>query len=229
MQEDDFNILIIAATPFEVQPLIDHLQKENEPLEGLSFPIEGGALDILISGSGMALTSLALSNALYAKKYNLVINAGIAGSYNKDVQLGAVVNVVSECFGDIGIEEADGGFTDLFKADLLEKDQFPFTNGTLHNDKAHESNFLPKVHGVTIAMTSGSQVTVDQRKRLYPLADVESMEGAVVFLHCLTQQVPFLEIRSISNYVEVRNRNNWDIGLAITKLNEVLVEMVMGF
>ena len=39
-------------------------------------------------------------------------------------------------------------------------------------------------------------------------------------------QVPFLEIRSISNHVEPRNRAAWDIPLAIGQLNEVLIGML---
>ena len=38
--------------------------------------------------------------------------------------------------------------------------------------------------------------------------------------------IPFYEIRAISNVVEVRNKNNWDISLAIKKLTLTLVEIV---
>ena len=52
------------------------------------------------------------------------------------------------------------------------------------------------------------------------------MEGAAFFYACLMMQVPFLEIRSISNHVEPRNRAAWDIPLAIGQLNEVLIGML---
>jgi futalosine hydrolase len=60
-------------------------------------------------------------------------------------------------------------------------------------------------------------------------ADIESMEGAACFYVCLLEKIPFLEVRSISNYVEPRNRANWNLPLAIQNLNQVLVEMIDGF
>jgi len=55
---------------------------------------------------------------------------------------------------------------------------------------------------------------------------VESMEGAAFFYACLMAEVPFLEIRSISNFVEPRNRDAWDLPLAIGNLNQVLAEIL---
>ncbi len=54
------------------------------------------------------------------------------------------------------------------------------------------------------------------------------MEGAAFFYACLMTQAPFLQIRAISNYVEPRNKDNWNIPLAIDRLNEVLAQMVNG-
>jgi len=48
--------------------------------------------------------------------------------------------------------------------------------------------------------------------RFGPLA--ESMEGAAAAHICALYRVPFLEIRGISNLVEDRNRNTWQVDLA---------------
>ena len=45
------------------------------------------------------------------------------------------------------------------------------------------------------------------------------MEGASVFKVCEEFNVPCIQIRSISNKVEERNKNNWDLDLAIRNLN----------
>jgi futalosine hydrolase len=37
-------------------------------------------------------------------------------------------------------------------------------------------------------------------------------------------QIPCIQLRSISNYVEPRNRSNWNIPLAIKALNDYLLE-----
>jgi futalosine hydrolase len=60
--------------------------------------------------------------------------------------------------------------------------------------------------------------------------DIESMEGATFFYICRREKIPFLALRAISNIVEIRNRSNWDIKLALLnlaeKLNEVFLTMV---
>ncbi|HMQ88955.1 MAG TPA: hypothetical protein PKB07_15270, partial [Flavilitoribacter sp.] len=64
--------------------------------------------------------------------------------------------------------------------------------------------------------------SIDRIRTRYPMADIETMEGAAFFYVCLMESVPFLAIRSISNYVEARNREAWDIPGAIRALNDVV-------
>ncbi len=39
----------------------------------------------------------------------------------------------------------------------------------------------------------------------------ESMEGAALHYVCLMEKIPFLQIRSISNYIGERNKKKWDM------------------
>ena len=55
---------------------------------------------------------------------------------------------------------------------------------------------------------------------------LESMEGAAFFFCCMNEKIPCLQIRSISNYVEKRNKENWDIPLALKNLHSSLVELL---
>lgn len=52
--------------------------------------------------------------------------------------------------------------------------------------------------------------------------EIETMEGAAVFFVCLKEGIPFFELRSISNMVEPRDINNWNIPLALKNLNQTL-------
>ena len=45
------------------------------------------------------------------------------------------------------------------------------------------------------------------------------MEGATVFKVCEEMNIPCIQIRSISNKVEKRNKENWNLDLAISNLN----------
>jgi futalosine hydrolase len=78
---------------------------------------------------------------------------------------------------------------------------------------------LRKVKGITVNTVHGTQQSInDIKKRLNPIT--ESMEGAAV-LYCSEKEgIPCLQVRSISNYVEPRNKDSWKIGLAIKNLNE---------
>ena len=60
--------------------------------------------------------------------------------------------------------------------------------------------------------------------RLKP--QLESMEGAAFFYACHQLKVPCVQIRAVSNYVEKRNRDNWEIGLAVKNLNTFALDLV---
>ena len=58
---------------------------------------------------------------------------------------------------------------------------------------------------------------------------IESMEGAAFFYACRKAGVPFIQIRAVSNYVEKRNRDAWQIGLAVKNLNTFALELLERF
>jgi futalosine hydrolase len=53
------------------------------------------------------------------------------------------------------------------------------------------------------------------------------MEGATFFYLCSREKIPFLALRAISNMVERRNKNNWDIDLALNNLSEKLIAVLL--
>ena len=52
------------------------------------------------------------------------------------------------------------------------------------------------------------------------------MEGAAFFQVCNTFNVPCIQIRAISNKVEHRNKDNWNLPLAIKNLNNKVEEII---
>jgi futalosine hydrolase len=50
------------------------------------------------------------------------------------------------------------------------------------------------------------------------------MEGAAFFYACEEANVAALQVRAISNYVEKRNKENWNMPLAVKNLNNWLTE-----
>jgi futalosine hydrolase len=84
---------------------------------------------------------------------------------------------------------------------------------------------LEPVRGMTV-----NEITTDARKIRWhqqnTSAVVESMEGASLHYVCLQAGVPFLQLRSVSNAVGVRDKSKWDIPLAIDRLNTTLISLL---
>lgn len=221
-------ILFVGATCFELYQFFENL-RETPDNRGPVFHYKWYNLDIdlIITGLGATFTTYFLTKALNLHHYDLVINAGIAGSFRDEISIGTVVNVKSEQFCDFGIEEADGIKT-VFDAGFVDPDEFPFRKGRLVNPNWYENMELPAVHGVTGNISHGASDSINKIKNEFD-PDIESMEGAAVFYVCLFEKVPFLEIRAISNYVDIRDTEKWDIPTAIENLTDELFRFLRKF
>ena len=222
------HLLLVAATETEVAPVLPFLSARMDPVADRrlpSFRRDHVSVEVLVTGVGSPRTAFELGRYLATRPVDLAVNAGIAGSYRRDIALGQVVHVVSERFADLGVEERDGRFVDLFSAGIARADEPPFTDGVLYNRDAASYAFLPAVHGLTVNRVHGSAESIAAIRQRCP-ADVETMEGAAFYLSCLLSEVPFLEIRAISNYVEPRNRAAWDIPGAVHALGDVLGQLL---
>ena len=205
-------ILLVAATAGEVQELQEDLAKTDLSVE------------VLLTGIGVTATAYSLTRKLCKNHYDLVLNIGLAGSFRDEIQTGEVVNVVSETFGDLGAED-DSTFRSAFEIGLMKEDEYPFWNGKLKNEYATtipSLQKLKKVKAITVNTVHGNEKSILHVVQKYQ-PDVESMEGAAVFYVCLMEKVPFLQLRAISNRVEKRNRNAWNIPLPLENLKRVVL------
>lgn len=220
------NLLITAATGFEIAPLEEWLQQYAQRTGNYRYQLGHAQIDLLIAGVGIPLSAYSFGKIFAKHTYELAIQAGIAGALDRDLTLGEVVSVTTESFGDLGVEEADGSFTSAIQLGLIDANQAPFVNGILPTlGQPDIPSFLKQVRGTTVNRVHGSEDSIAAFRQRTD-AQVESMEGACFAYACLLEQQDFLQIRAISNYVEARNREAWDIPLAIGNLNQVLKEMV---
>ena len=216
------NILIISATMREVEPLIEHFRFKSVQMNMLTGKVNNHKVDCLITGIGTLATTYSLTQILSKKKYHLLLNAGITGSFQVNIKPGDVVEVVNEHLADFGVDD-NGVFKHVFDEKFIERDDFPFRDGILMNPvKHHFTNALRNVTGVTVNTASGSVERIKFIKEKFN-PDVETMEGAAVFYVALHQRLPFVEIRSVSNMVEPRNRKDWKVSQAIEKLNSTVI------
>ena len=52
------------------------------------------------------------------------------------------------------------------------------------------------------------------------------MEGAALHYVCYHQQINYIQLRSISNIVGIRDKNQWCMEKAIHHLNEALIKTI---
>ena len=197
-------ILLVAATDFEIQPMREKLD-ENQ---------------ILITGVGVYATVFHLMRKVTNQHFDLIIHAGIGGSFDQTLPLGSVFQISAERFADIGFETPQRTFHDFFGSELIKLNEPPFENGWMINPFQMEHPDLPIAKGITVNTVSGSTETIKQRAKYH--AQIESMEGAGLFYVCKQINLKFISLRAISNYVTPRNRENWEMKKAISNLNKTL-------
>lgn len=178
------------------------------------------------SGVGMLASAVSLTRLVSEEKPDLIIQAGIAGCFDSNMPLGKVVVVKEEILGDVGVEE-DGKWKDLFDLKLEKSNYHPFEKRKLPNPWLSTYNLLklPELTGITVNQISTQPSRIEQLKKKYG-AVVESMEGAALHFICREANIPFIQIRAISNYIGERNKAHWKMKEAIEALNEVLVKYV---
>jgi len=211
-------VLVIAATSLEIKPFQEYLAARGTP---------GGChIDICTGGIGLMHTAWQLGKQLARQKPDIALQAGIAGSFRHEWPLGQVVLVGREQLGDLGVDDA-GTFRDLFDTGLWTAGTPPFEGTGLVNSFSGLPFVpqLPVAGSVSVNTVSGSLPLIARLREKYA-PDIESMEGAAFHYACLQEQVPFLQLRSISNYVEVRDKSKWNIPLAVKALNSELIKYV---
>ena len=214
-------ILVVTATLNELIPLLKLLDvnfKDDE--EKIDVQFQSHHITFLISGIGMGAMAFCLGKHLNST-FDLAFNIGIAGTFNRQTKLGEVVWVTQDTLSELGAEDGDDFLT---LSELTLKGDFIF-KGT--STSAYSTiNGLDKVSGITVNTVHGNEFSIRVvRDRLHP--DVESMEGAAFIMCCNKLSVKCFQIRAISNYVEKRNRLNWNIGLALSNLAECFYNILL--
>ncbi|MCE3281986.1 MAG: mqnB [Chitinophagaceae bacterium] len=175
------------------------------------------------SGVGMLATAVSLTKMIAEEKPDLVIQVGIAGCFDGSMTLGKVVCVKEESLGDLGVQE-DGKWKDIFDLKLEKSSYPPYEKRRLPNPWLAEYNLLklPEVLATTINEITTTEERKQQLTRKYE-AVTESMEGAALHYVCRNFNVPFIQIRAVSNYIGERDKSKWELKAAIENCNQTLL------
>jgi len=218
------HILIVAATEPEISQFkedarfaIFDCDQGTHSTPQLKKACEKLDLSFLITGAGMVATAYAMGRHLAQNQYDLAINLGIGGSFDRDIPLGEVVEITEDTFAELGAED-DEAFITI--------DQLGFGESVFNPTYMLPASLsIKKAAAITVNTVHGNEASIQKLNgRIH--AQIESMEGAAFFYACKQAAVPAVQIRSVSNYVEKRNRDAWQIGLAVKNLNRFALELV---
>lgn len=210
------NIILVSATVFEIEPTLQFLD-HYKTAKPHSYIFGKFAIDVCITNVGMVNTAFELGK-LAGKHYDIAINAGVAGSFG-EYDEGEVVNVTDDCFSELGAEDDE----EFLSIDFLGLGQQRL--GLLKLVHNEVTDKLPLVNGITVNTIHGNEASIRKVQQEYK-PDVETMEGAAFILAANSFNWRGIQLRAISNKVEKRNKDNWQMSLAIKNLNEVLVELI---
>ena len=208
------HILLCAATELEIKPVTERVTGSR-----LSN------IEILITGVGLTAATYSITRSVSLKRPSFIIQAGVAGCLDKKLPLTKIVIVENEMIGDLGVME-DGDFRSVSDLGLQDKNSHPWANGRLKNSvDVLKQTGLPIVDGVTVNEITTSAQRIDHYRDVLG-ASVETMEGAALHYVALMEKFPFLQIRSLSNFIGERDKSKWVLDMAIATLNLELERIV---
>ena len=238
-------LLVLAATPLEQDLLRRSLgQAEGTTLahrDALSGQIKGRDVTLLETGIGLVNAAQALTGALASTSPpRLVLQVGVGGAYpGSGLSIGDIAVATEEHYGDLGVYTADGWLSaEAFGIPLLKADRDYFNTFPLNAalvSKAQDLIQGTPSEGTAPLVRKGPFVTVQQSTgvaaRGRELAErfralCENMEGAAAAHICTLYEVPFLEVRGISNPAEDRDRTAWDLPLAAGRAQEAALNLI---
>lgn len=203
---------------------------------------EAAALDapgatLVVTGLGLVNTAHALAAHLASgRRPGLVIQTGIAGAYvPAEVEVGSVLLATEEMYGDLGVITPGGWLpADVIGIPLVDAragqparfNQFP-CDPALVAAAATSGGPLIARSGrfLTLSQVTGVRALGDELHRRFN-ALCESMEGAAAAHVCALHDLPFLEVRGISNLIEDRHRDTWRIADAVRAAHAVTRRLV---
>lgn len=237
-------MLVIAATWFELAPVLARLSAEQAPggpehttresrsplgwVELRTGHVADVPVAITAGGIGKANTAAAIARVSARVEVGAVLQLGIGGAYpagagGPALPLGSVAVAASEFDLDLGVGEGDAwrGLEALGFAAVATD---PPTYNRIACDTGSSHAVARALACPHVPFATSDRVTAD-RATARRIADqvgaaIESMEGAAAAQVCLALGLPFVEVRAVSNEVGVRDKSEWRVREAIAAVGD---------
>jgi futalosine hydrolase len=169
-------------------------------------------VDVLVSGVGPVEAACAVATALANKRYDLVVDAGIAGALGGAAAVGDGVIVVDDRI-ELSLEDGrplalPAGSTIVDRA---------VSDAALIS--AISARGFATLRGVTVSRVTSTERTAERLGA--DGAQVETMEGFAVLRACALAVVPAVQLRGISNRAGDRERSGWNFQAGLDGLARI--------
>lgn len=210
------SLLIVSATYIEAQRIVESLKMKK--VSSFLYSSKENNADLLVTGIGSVATVFAMMSLRNISMYEMFINVGISGSFNQKIEIGSVINVKSDFFGDIGIN-TEKGYLPVFESHFNSAYNNLINNGKIYNTSDYPAFFrdLKKCNGVTVNETE---------KKNFIDADIETMEGAAFMLVSKHYKKVFLQLRGVSNVIGKTKKTDWDISSPINSYSCLVLDFI---
>lgn len=242
MNED--HILIAGAVSGEVLEIITHIQDPVHTVTGgrktVSGLLKNRPARVVITGPGIVNCVQALTAAIETSRPGIIIMTGCGGGFEKNgLGIGDIAIASEEIDIHTGIEgNEDPAIVKDLPFCLMEKEGLCIKN-RYHMDKALKNIAMKTVtkefapHGVTVKtgpFITVSTITASNRRAERLLEQfspvIEAMEGAGAAHVAIHYNIPFLEIRSVSNLVGTRDLSKWNLPLSFKNAARAVVKLI---
>jgi futalosine hydrolase len=223
------SVLVVCAVEAERDAVVRNLgptsSVEVGAVSGLAADTAAGTLYAFHSGPGPVAAAITTATLLtLGPGYDLVVNAGIAGGFRGRAEIGDVVLADQVIAADQGVV-TDEGFSTLRDLGL------PGNGGHAMGNAEHRSRLARGPYRLlggdilTLSCMTGTDARAAELAARYPRAVAEAMEGYGVIeavRRDYRSDIPFAEIRAISNLIGRRDRSTWNIPLAFGALADAM-------
>ena len=231
------NILIGAATPREMQALAPSFFPTADAIpemQPIRAQLKNATGIFIVTGVGIINTALALGYCLglsFEKDkpaVDAILFAGLAGAFDLNVTpLTTIWQINEEIWPEYGLHDGSTVTARAFSHPL-----WKMPDGATIYDKVNlasvssiagpeKVDIFPQCSALTVAGVSAS---FNRREKLWNQyhAPLENMEGFAAAYTALRAEIACVEIRSVSNKVGPRSREEKDFDGALKALNEIL-------
>ncbi len=238
-------LALMAALPTEADLLLTKLRLVQATTCG-DLEVRRGALvgkEVFFVFSGLGKINAAAAAAALMARFSVsgLWMLGSAGAYpHSDLRLNDVALASEEILGDEGVVTLSSWKSlDAIGIPLAKNDDEPIFNRIpVAKVELKQARVLlrewqasapaPRVHlgpFVTVSGVSGSQARARMLGERFG-ALCENMEGGAVAQVCLRYQVPFLEIRGLSNWAGDRNKQRWCLTEALDNCQRAVLYLL---